>query len=111
MVPTKELENFFKIQGFGPEPLNKEFNLDKFKDILNKKLKAKIKPFLLDQKNLVGIGNIYADESLFEAGILPTRQIKTLKEDEIKELYKSVKKVLEKAIKYNGSSFDNYVEK
>jgi len=110
LIPTAKLEDFFKTQKFGPEPLEKEFTLDKFKEILNKKPKSKIKPFLMDQINIAGIGNIYADELLFEAKILPTRIIKTLKEDEIKNLYKSIKKILNKAIKYKGSSFDAYVD-
>jgi formamidopyrimidine-DNA glycosylase len=110
LIQTLKLENFFKKQKFGPEPLEKDFTLDRFKEILDKKPRAKIKPFLLDQTNIAGIGNIYTDESLFDAGILPIRIIKTLKESERKNLYKSIYKVLEKAIKYRGSSFDAYVD-
>ncbi len=110
LIPTAKLEDFFKAQKFGPEPLDEDFTLDRFKEILKRKSKGKIKPFLLDQSNIAGIGNIYADESLFEAKILPTRIISTLKEDEIKNLYNSIKKVLNEAIKYKGSSFDSYVD-
>jgi len=110
LVPTDKVEEFFQKQEFGPEPLEKNFTLECFYKILKKKPKSKIKPFLMDQKNIAGIGNIYSDESLFDAGISPLRLIKDLSEEEVKKLYKSIIKILKEAIRYKGSSVDAYVD-
>jgi formamidopyrimidine-DNA glycosylase len=110
LMPTGKLERFFKDQKFGPEPLEKDFTLDKFKGILSKKPRSKIKPFLMNQGNVAGIGNVYSDESLFDAKILPIRLVKGLKPVEIKNLYQSIRKVLVWALKYKGVSTDTYVD-
>jgi len=96
---------------YGPEPLDKKFLLDIFKKLLARKPgKKKIKQFLMDQKNIAGIGNIYADEILFFAGIMPTRKISTLSADENKKIYKNIKKILANAIKFRGSSVNDYLD-
>ncbi|MFH1225966.1 MAG: DNA-formamidopyrimidine glycosylase family protein, partial [bacterium] len=69
LLNQKQMEK--ELAGYGVEPLSQEFTLAKFKEILNKRKKAKIKPVLLDQKSIAGIGNIYADESCFYAKIKP----------------------------------------
>ncbi len=99
-----------ELAGYGVEPLSQEFTLIKFKEILKKRPKAKIKQVLLDQKLISGIGNIYADESCFYAKIKPTRIIKTLKEKEIKDLYQGIKKILKFAVNKKGTSSDTYVQ-
>jgi len=91
----------------GAEPLSKKFTLKYFKELLKNK-KRNIKAFLLDQQYIAGLGNIYTDESLFEAGILPSCSIDSLKLEEIKKLHQAIKKVLKKAIKYRGTTFNNY---
>jgi len=96
------------VQELGPEPLEKEFTAQKFKQILTAK-KAKIKPLLMDQTFIAGIGNLYAQEALFSAGILPTRPANKLKDKEIKKLHATIQKVLREGIRYRGSSVDNYV--
>ncbi|MBN2120254.1 MAG: bifunctional DNA-formamidopyrimidine glycosylase/DNA-(apurinic or apyrimidinic site) lyase [Candidatus Omnitrophica bacterium] len=93
------------IQRLGPEPF--ELSLKEFKDIIRTK-KTKIKPLLMDQAVISGIGNIYAQESLFESKILPTRQSLSLKDREISLLYKNIRGVLNKAIQNRGSSVDTY---
>lgn len=96
------------IEGkLGVEPLSSKFTLKYFQNLLKNK-KRNIKAFLLDQKYIAGLGNIYVDESLFEAGILPSRLTDSLQENEIKNLYQSIKKILKKAIKYRGTTFNNY---
>ena len=95
---------------YGPEPLNNNLTLSMLKGLLAKKPRAKIKQFLMDQKNIAGIGNLYADEILFYAGVRPTRIIKILKEKEIKKIFNGIKKILTEAIKYHGSSVENYVD-
>lgn len=108
VVPTEDLDTFIKQQSFGPEPLLKNFNLKVFKDLLSKKSKSKIKPLLMDPKFIAGIGNIYATEICFCAGVLPTRKIETLQDREIKKLHECIKKILRTAIKKKGSSVDTY---
>jgi len=94
------------VQNLGPEPFDLTF-VD-FKDMLSKK-KTKIKPLLMDQSFISGIGNIYAAEILFRARIDPRRVTASLTEREKQALYKEIKDVLSSAIKHGGSSVDDYV--
>ena len=107
IMNKKELEKI--TSNFGAEPLEKSFSLKILRHLVKDK-KGNIKAFLLNQKNIAGIGNIYADEILFEAGILPSRKIDSLKNEEVKKLYQAIKKILKKAVKYRGTSFNNYVD-
>ena len=91
----------------GVEPLSRQFTL-KYLKILLKKSKRNIKAFLLDQKHIAGLGNIYVDESLFLAHVLPTRSVDSLNKREINGLYQAIKKVLKLAIKCRGTTFNNY---
>ncbi|MFH1777814.1 MAG: DNA-formamidopyrimidine glycosylase [Candidatus Omnitrophota bacterium] len=95
------------VRQLGPEPLNKDFTLTRFKQMLKNK-KTKIKPLLIDQKFLAGIGNLYAAEILFLSRISPKRIANSLNEREITSLYNNIKKVLKLAIKCRGSSVDTY---
>jgi len=101
------LENKEKL---GPEPLDKNFTLEKFKQLLQKRKTTKIKTLLMDQKFIAGIGNIYSDEILFFAKIRPARPVSALKQDEIKKIYQGIKKILTEAIKLRGSSVENYID-
>jgi formamidopyrimidine-DNA glycosylase len=74
------------------------------------KSKTSIKQALLDQKYISGIGNIYADESLFMAQIKPARKVNSLSFAEIKKLYQAIPKILKYAIKHRGTSFNDYVD-
>ncbi len=94
-------------KNYGPEPLSQNFNFTYFSEIL-KKSNLKIKAFLLDQKRLAGLGNIYVDESLFASGILPQRTAKSLKKEEIRNLLKEIKRIIEKALKYRGTTFSDF---
>lgn len=102
-----DLENSPDYKNLGPEPLSREFRLDKFREIF-KKTKGKIKKVLMDQEKIAGIGNIYSDEILFEAKISPLREISSLKEKDIKALYLAIGKILKKAIKAKGTSVSDY---
>jgi formamidopyrimidine-DNA glycosylase len=110
IVPKKELARFLAKEEYGPEPLSEEFTLKLFKKLLAKREKAKIKPLLMDQTWLAGIGNLYSDEILFRAKVLPTRQAGSLKPAEIKRIYQGIKKILSLAISRRGSSADQYVD-
>ncbi len=110
VVPKKELARFLAKEKFGPEPLTKEFTLKAFEELLNKRKGTKIKPLLMDQTWLAGIGNLYSDEILFLAKVLPTRTAGSLKPAEIKKIYQGIKKILTLAISRHGSSADQYVD-
>jgi formamidopyrimidine-DNA glycosylase len=92
---------------FGPEPLEPDFTFELFEKILGKRSIA-IKAALLNQTVLAGVGNIYADESLFLAGIKPTRRVNTLTSAEKRKLFKAIPVMLRRAIKYGGTTFSNY---
>ena len=97
-------------QGFeapGTEPLQVE--LEKFVQLF-KGRKTPIKSALLNQKLLSGVGNIYADESLFRAGIRPRRRAASLTHEELRRLYLAVQEVLKEAIALGGSSISDYVD-
>ena len=109
LLPTSEIENVAFIQKLGPEPLSKEFSFEKFKSQLERKKRSNIKAAILDQTVLSGVGNIYADESLFMAGIYPARLVGNLSDDELKKMHESIKEALQKSIDLGGSSSKNYV--
>jgi len=110
LVKTNELADFFKKEKLGPEPLEKNFSFDEFLAILKKKPKAKIKQFLMDQKNIAGIGNIYSDEILFFARVHPLRKAQELKYSEIKKVFKGIRKILPEAIRFEGSSVRDFLD-
>ncbi|OLD17387.1 MAG: DNA-formamidopyrimidine glycosylase [Acidobacteriales bacterium 13_1_40CM_3_55_5] len=91
----------------GCEPL--DVKLDRFITLFHGR-KTPIKSALLNQKLLRGVGNIYADESLFRAGIRPRRRAASLTRENLRRLYKSVQEVLKEAIALGGSSVSDYVD-
>jgi formamidopyrimidine-DNA glycosylase len=110
VIPEKSLEEFFEQEKYGPEPLDKKFTVKVLKDLLAKKAKKKIKPLLMDQTFIAGVGNIYAAEACFCAGILPERLAGKIKDAEVKKLYSCLIKILKLAISKHGSSVEAYVD-
>ncbi len=98
-----------KLAEFGPEPLGKEFTVRLFWEMLQRKGKANIKVALMDQNFIAGIGNIYAQEALYRAGINPKRKMGTLKAGEIGKLHHAIQQVLRQSIAHNGTTIENYV--
>ena len=96
-----------KFNHFGPEPFSKSFNLNYVVNYFKKKEKN-IKNFLLDQKFVSGIGNIYASEILFISKINPNRKAKSLTIFDCKKILLNSKLVLKKAIRKGGSSIQNF---
>jgi len=94
------------IGKLGPEPLADDFTADDFKALFHKR-KGKLKPLLLNQEFIAGIGNIYADESCFAAGIDPRRQVNTLSNEELDRLYHSIRQALNHGIMHKGASLDD----
>lgn len=100
-----EEENHF-IE-YGVEPLEKDFTLKYFSQSIKNK-KGKIKVVLMAQDIVTGIGNIYADESLFKAGIDPRRNASSLKTNEIRKLHGAIISILKRAVEVGGSSVATY---
>jgi formamidopyrimidine-DNA glycosylase len=95
------------FQAPGSEPL--EVALERFVKLFHGR-KTPIKSALLNQKLLSGVGNIYADESLFRAGIRPRRRASSLSREDLRRLYLAVQEVLKEAIALGGSSISDYVD-
>jgi len=95
-----------ELKKLGPDAI--DITPSEFADLF-KKRKGRIKSALLNQHIVAGLGNIYADESLFEARINPAQKIDRLSEFRLERLYRSINKILGKAIKAGGSSIDNYL--
>ena len=96
------------FETYGLDPITPEFTLKKFAEGLQNK-KGKLKTVLMGQTVVTGVGNIYADESLFRAKIHPLRNASSLKPAEIKNLYTAIKKILRRAIELGGSSVADYL--
>lgn len=96
---TSEAEKLLKK--LGPEPLDPDFGEESFRAIVKRK-RGYLKPMLVDQSVLSGIGNCYSDEICFDAGILPQRRIEALVEDDITRLYRFMRSTLTEAIAYGG---------
>ncbi|MEK7217253.1 MAG: bifunctional DNA-formamidopyrimidine glycosylase/DNA-(apurinic or apyrimidinic site) lyase [Chloroflexota bacterium] len=92
----------------GPEPLDDDFILEVLKRQLAGRT-APIKPLLLDQSIVAGVGNIYADESLFLAGIRPERPADELTDAELARLHAAIRESLDKGVRLRGTSFDDYL--
>ena len=119
MLALSDLRKFAKIElwdsnqlkkelgSLGPEALDKNLTFEKFKEVLLR-ARGKIKQVLMNQKVIAGIGNIYSSEILWEAKVSPFKDIKKLRDEEIKEIYKAMGKVLKKAIELRGTSISDY---
>lgn len=92
------------LDKLGPEPLEKNFNWKTLKSNLLRRKKTPVKMAILDQEILAGVGNIYACEACFLAGISPVKKIGELENKEYRRLHKAIVKALESGIKYGGSS-------
>ena len=96
------------IKQLGPEPLDKDFTPAVLADILSRR-SAPVKPVLLDQSIIAGIGNMYADEALFEAKVHPLKAANKLTLAEVKRLHAAIQTVLRKALDKKGASVRNYI--
>jgi len=95
------------LGSLGPEPFSKDFDASYLKKVISKRTKS-IKAILLDQTIVAGIGNIYADESLYSAGISPFREARTIKKNELIKLKESIVTVLKKSIGSGGTTFSDF---
>lgn len=101
-----ELEGVRELQKMGFDPLEQTFTWPQFSEALAAK-KQKLKPLLMDQEFLSGLGNIYSDEVLFQAGLRHDRRSDDLSSQEVRRLYRAVQEVLQEAIKNRGSTLED----
>ena len=106
-VTNQELPRLKGLYSLGAEPLTADFSVDYLQKVLQKS-KSRIKSFLLNQKNVAGLGNIYVDEALFLSRINPLRTAGSLSMAEIKALHEAVNQVIGAGIKDGGTTFRDY---
>lgn len=109
LLPTAEVGALSFIQKLGPEPLE-NWPLEQFIARIRRRAKSSIKAAILDQSVVAGVGNIYADESLFLAQIHPEALVGQLADQQLASLHGAIRQVLQKSIDEGGSSSRNYVD-
>lgn len=109
LVTDKQLAEVKEFAQYGPEPLSKEFTQKLFIEQMNRRSKTSVKQALLDPKVVAGIGNIYSDEILFHAKVMPTRMVGSLSKKELEAIYQNISPVLKTAIKHKGSSVGDFI--
>ena len=109
LMPIAEVPNLPFMQKVGPEPLSPDFTEADFTARFARRKKSGIKAALLDQSVVAGIGNIYADETLWGAKVHPARRVETVTADEFAAMYREAREVMNLAIEKGGSSNKNYV--
>jgi len=106
---VEDHKDHFLLNKLGPEPLSEKFNGEYFYQVI-KNSSAPIKSALMNQHHVVGIGNIYANEILFDAGIRPTKKCRALTIKETLKIEMSTKKILKRAIKVGGTTLQDFFQ-
>jgi formamidopyrimidine-DNA glycosylase len=109
LLPTAEIPNIDFMKKVGPEPLEASFTADEFAERLLRRKNSNIKAALLDQTVVAGVGNIYADESLWGAKIHPSTLVKNVSRQKLAALFTELQYVLNLSIQKGGSSNHTYV--
>lgn len=110
LIPSIEVPNIDFMRKVGPEPLAADFTAKAFQERFRRRPNANIKAALLDQTVIAGVGNIYADESLWGAKIHPQTLVKNISQKKMNTLFVQLRKILELSIKKGGSTDRNYVD-
>jgi formamidopyrimidine-DNA glycosylase len=110
LEPTAELSELPFIKSLGPEPLSSDFKLAGFTSSLRRRSKTPVKSAILDQSIAAGVGNIYADESLFVARVHPKRLVGSLSNEDVERIFKAIRSVLKEALRWGGTSIQAYVD-
>lgn len=110
LLPTIEVDQLDFFQKVGPEPLGSDFTPDHFIERLRRRNRSGIKAVLLDQTVVAGVGNIYADESLWGAKIHPEQKVQDISDTKLTKLYEALRAVLNLSIEKGGSTDRNYVD-
>ena len=109
LMPTIEVPNIDFMKKVGPEPLEADFTASEFAGRFTRRARSPIKAALLDQTVVAGVGNIYADESLWGAKIHPLRPVGSLSDADFDTLYTELRDVMNLSIEKGGSTDRNYV--
>lgn len=109
LMPSVEVPNINFMQKVGPEPLDADFTWRQFAERFARRARTNIKAALLNQTVVAGVGNIYADESLWGAKIHPKRLVSSISQAEFKRLYAELRAVMNLAIEKGGSSNHTYI--
>lgn len=110
LLPTAEIPNIDFFKKVGPEPLSADFTVKDFIGRVRRRANTTIKAAILDQTVLAGVGNIYADESLYAAKIHPASRVRNVSDAKLRLLYQAIRDVLQLSIDKGGSSDRNYVD-
>lgn len=110
LVPTNQINEIDFFKKLGPEPLESSFSSHDFINRVRKRQKSMIKPVLMDQSVVAGVGNIYADEALWGAKIHPETRVKDINNRLLSKLLSELKYVLTLSIEKGGSTDKNYVD-
>ena len=105
LMPLDRLGEHKLTAKLGLSPMDEEFTLDYFGQLLSQK-RGDIKAFLLDQKNITGIGNVYVQDILFNAKLHPKRKIPSISDTEAEAFYNSIKSVLSESIELGGLAYE-----
>ena len=105
----KEIENHFLLKKLGVDPFDDEFSVEYLQKKIQKKSKC-VKNFLMDQRIIAGIGNIYASEILYSANINPLRRVDSLNIENLKSIIDSTKYILKKSINVGGTTLRNHMQ-
>jgi formamidopyrimidine-DNA glycosylase len=110
LYPDADADAAVAKEGYGPEPLERAFTPGVFAACLRRRPKGKVKQVLMDQQCVAGIGNIYADESLWGARLAPTRSVASLKDADLARLHDSVVTALKASVKRRGTSAESFFD-
>ncbi len=99
---VNEISDIPALHRMGPEPLGGEFTFSYLEHVISQSPRRRIKPLLLDQEKIAGVGNIYADEILFGAGVRPDREVSSLTREDIRLIHRETRRVLRRAIRTGG---------
>ena len=110
LLPTDEVKNLPFMQKVGPEPLDPNTRAEDFIQRIRRRQNSMIKPALLDQAVIAGVGNIYADEALWAAQIHPQTRVKNVSDQQLNTLFNELRQILQLSIDQGGSTDRNYVD-
>lgn len=108
LIDTNKLDESLHLEGLGPEPLDKSFTYQVFKERFLKRPKGKIKQVLMDQRLISGIGNIYSDEILWRANVHPLSLSGKIPDKNLKLMYRASQETLKRGIALGGDSMSDY---
>jgi formamidopyrimidine-DNA glycosylase len=110
VVSADEFSNLKSLKEMGAEPLSEAWTSESFRSALARRGRRPVKAALLDQRVAAGVGNIYADESLFRSGIRPDRLVASLTNDETSRLHRRIREVLAEAADLGGTKSESFVD-